>query len=363
MNNDINLVDYYKAIKKRYKFILSFVFIITCVAIAYSLTLPRIYLSKAVILVSSGGQTGGLSMALQSSGINLGNVLGGSSSSSKLMALLDSRTFMERIINRFHLIPILLGEEDNSKLGMEYALNGYKEIIKLNDDKKRGTLSITVELPDPKLSASVANGILDELQKSINSREVTFSKKQREFIGNRLVTIKKELLKAGKDLAKYYDQNRISSAAGTVDVMVDPFLESGPAQINEVFPSALDEAENKLKVLNEKMNAHQNDYVHNVPQRVYLEYLGQKRETLKLVDGLLSQQYEMAKIEEAKEAISYQIIDYAQVPQKQIRPHKKKIVMATFLVSFFVAVLAIFGLENMEKSGWWPWEKLKEKLR
>ena len=71
----------------------------------------------------------------------------------------------------------------------------------------------------------------------------------------------------------------------------------------------------------------------------------------------------MAKIEEAKEAISYQIIDYAQVPQKQIRPHKKKIVMATFLVSFFVAVLAIFGLENMEKSGWWPWEKLKEKLR
>lgn len=355
MDNDFNLFDFYKAVKKRYKFIILFILVMTVGTIVYSLNLPLIYLSRAVILVSGGEQGGVLSLALQSAGINTGGGTG-RTSSSKLMALLDSRTFMETIINRFHLLPILVGGEGhNSKFDMELAVEGYKEVVKASEDKKRSTLTISVELPDPQLSAALANGILEELQKSISRSELTVSKRQRIFIEGRVAAIRQELLKAGKTLLKYYDQDRVSATSALAKDLPGDLSEESPPADGVSIPLA--EAEDKLQALDKKMDAS-----HDIPQRVYLEYLGQKREMLKLVNGFLSQQYEMARIEEARDSISFQVLDSAEVPQRRIRPHRSRIVMTAFATSFFTALFLAFILDNMEKKGMWPLKKLKQKL-
>ncbi len=60
---------------------------------------------------------------------------------------------------------------------------------------------------------------------------------------------------------------------------------------------------------------------------------------------LLTQQYEMAKIEEAKEDITFQVIDRAVPPEKRIKPKRKLVVMLAGVVSLFAGVFAVFFME------------------
>jgi len=85
-----------------------------------------------------------------------------------------------------------------------------------------------------------------------------------------------------------------------------------------------------------------------------LQYIRLKRKAIthEKVFELLTQQYEMAKIDEAKEGISFQVIDRAIPPKKSIKPKIRLNVMLTGVVSLFAGIFLIFFLEyisNLKK--------------
>jgi len=81
-----------------------------------------------------------------------------------------------------------------------------------------------------------------------------------------------------------------------------------------------------------------------------LQYIRLKRDavTQQTVFELLTQQYEMAKIEEAKEDIAFQVIDTAIPPEEKIKPKRKLIVMLAGVVSAFAGIFLVFFLEYLE---------------
>ena len=82
-----------------------------------------------------------------------------------------------------------------------------------------------------------------------------------------------------------------------------------------------------------------------------LGYARLKRDALiqEKVFELLTQQYELAKIEETKDDITFQVIDPAITPEKRIKPKRTQNVMIAGVVSLFLGVFLVFFLEYFDK--------------
>ena len=83
-----------------------------------------------------------------------------------------------------------------------------------------------------------------------------------------------------------------------------------------------------------------------------LEYLRKFRQLKynETVFELLSKQYELAKLEEARDAVVIQVIDRAVPPERKARPHRSRIVLLPTVIVFFFSVLVVLLLEH-------PWKR------
>jgi capsule polysaccharide export protein KpsE/RkpR len=66
--------------------------------------------------------------------------------------------------------------------------------------------------------------------------------------------------------------------------------------------------------------------------------------------GLLLQQYEAAKLDEAKDATTIQVIDTAVPPEKRIKPKRTSMVLLGAIIGFFLAAFAAFVMEYRERA-------------
>ena len=57
----------------------------------------------------------------------------------------------------------------------------------------------------------------------------------------------------------------------------------------------------------------------------------------------------MAKIDESKEDLNFQVIDWARVPVRKFKPKRSQIVMTAFVMSLFLAVFYAFFREYLQK--------------
>ena len=80
-----------------------------------------------------------------------------------------------------------------------------------------------------------------------------------------------------------------------------------------------------------------------------LQYIRLKRKavTHQKIFELLTQQYEMAKIDEVKEDIAFQVIDRAIPPKEWIKPNRRLNVMLAGVVSLFAGIFLVFFLEYL----------------
>ncbi len=367
-NDEINLLDYWNVIKRRKRLIGLIVGTVTVVTVIVSLVTPKYYKAQAVIMpVGKGGGGGLAALAGQFGGLaslaGLGGA-GGQAPSQQFMALLKTRTLAEEMINRHNLMSVLFkktkaeaeveveesqrskvkGEDINERRttnderrkkgqavedAVKTLLGSY---VKFMDDKKNGTITISAEFKDPKLAAEVANGYVDGLQKFINENAFTVAKRNRIFIEGQLAQNKRELLEAGKELNEFYKGGRVSSVESKIDV---PIANSNTQAVLGDLQKQKEEIENKI--------------VKDIPQQVYLQYLTLRRNLLTQINTLLTQQYEMAKIDEAKDELAFQVIDPARVPEKRSRPKRRQMVMLAFASSLFIGVFAAFFMEYLEK--------------
>lgn len=380
MNDEINLLDYWRVLVKSKKAIILIVFIVTTCSVCGSYFLPMIYKAKATIMpiggprsteltVTSAGQLGAAAV--------LGNLLPlSSSASSQIMAILTSRTMGEMIIHKYRLMKIFypkLWDEKNQKWTLndlerlrvvEGALNNLRNRVSIVDNKKTLLIEISVEMNSPGLAAEIADGYVKELAYYINENTFTTAKRNRIFIEEQLERNKAELLESGKELSDFYSTKKVSNIIATVDVNVsikteknqtkadNKFFESDVSRFSnspDAFTNLQRKAEELKKKVGEADDRIRKSVVKSVPQQVYLQYLTFRRELLGQVNALLTQQYEMAKIEETKEELNFQVIDWAAVPTRKFKPRRAQILFVSFVLSLFAACFYAFFREYLKK--------------
>lgn len=371
---EINVAEYWRVIVQRKKMIGCIVALASILAVIVSLMEPNTYRAEAVIVPVSakGGGSGSLSSLASQFGGGLSALIGMTSSSvsgeaDKFMVILKSRTLAENVIVRENLMPVLFKDAWDEKTGrwksddpkkqptMASAVSMMRGLVTAFDDKKDKSIKIAVVSRSPDFSARIANAYVDELQNSIKNNAFTNAKRNRIFIEGQIESNKREFLEASKEVNDFYRGGRISSAETKIDVSLNsdilpPNEDSSRFVFNdevadhgqEINSLVTQRADIDRKIADAKI-------VKNVPQQVYFGYLVLRRELLGKVSALLTTQYEMAKIEESKEDLAFQVIDGAVPPVGKYKPSRSRICMGAFIVSLFLAILLAFLMEYFSK--------------
>lgn len=359
-NQEIDLIDYWYILKNRTKSILAIVVFVSVLAVVVSLLLPKTYQAESVILPISSSSTRDYLSTLKEQQGGLGALLGSLATgiapqnTITFLALLQSRTLTERIIEREALMPVLFPSQwDHRKNNwksddpkqiplLEDAralMNGHMAFIQT---KKFPTITITGTFQDPKLAARIVNAYVEELQAFLNTNALTVAKRNRIFIEEQLNQNKSELLTAGKNLSEFYQKYRVSNTESKISIPLDKLGKpQNPA------PAA---GESTPDQTTRQSSAGVTTQIQEIPQRVYYEYLTQQNEVLKSVSHLLSTQYELAKIDEAKEGLAFQVIDEAVPPVRRAFPKRARICMIAFFSSLFFGCLYALFAEYIERA-------------
>lgn len=343
--------------------------------------IPKSYTSTAQLMPPDTQSASGVALVAAlaaKSGAGLvgmaGDLLGLKSTGALFIGVLRSETAQERLIQEFGLQKVY-----GKKLATD-ARTKLDENTSISEDRKSGIISIGVTDHDPKRAAAIANGYVNQLNSLVAELSTSAAHRERVFLEGRLVVAKRELDDASNQLAQFSSKNNtldiqtegkaILDAAGSIAgqmIAAQSELE-GLRQIYSDDNSRVRTLNARVLELRKELNklggttedaakaANSSTEVSNgmpYPTIRSLPLLGAKyadyyrrAKIQETVFELLTEQYELAKIEEAKETPSVKVLDPAQVPEKKSFPPRLLIIFLGAFLVFSMSVVWVLGAEQ-----------------
>lgn len=354
-------------------------------ALVIAFTMPKQYESSARIMPpsSSMGGTALLAALAGRAGGSLGSLgalasgfLGGGGNTSLFIELLRSGTVSGHLIDRFDLQHIY---HKRYRVDTGKYLAHHTKIV---DDKKSGVITLTVTDTDPTRARDIAQGYLDELNRLVTSTNTSSAHQERIFIEKRLHGVQDDLQKAQQQLSEF------SSTHSTVDIkeqaraMVDAAsrlqaqliveqsgldslrqtygdgnvrIRSAQARIAELqaqitkmggSSKALSADDSSRANADDAASRNEDLYppLRQLP-RLAVPYANLYREVQvqEAVYELLTQQYELARIQEAKDVPVVSVIDTPGIPEKKSFPPRLLLALLITVISVVVASVLVLA--------------------
>jgi uncharacterized protein involved in exopolysaccharide biosynthesis len=316
------------------------------------------------ILAALTGKAGPGSLGgLGGLGAMAGDFLGVKSSGALFVGVVNSQTVQDRLIGEFDLQKVYW----DSKI--EDARKHLAEHTDVSEDRKSGIITIEVTDRDPQRSAAMARAYVNELDRLVAQVSTSSARRERIFLEERLKTVKAELNTAARNFSSFASKNTaldipaqgkatVEAAANLQGRLIAAEAElSGLRQIYTNNNVRVRAAEARVNELQQKLNeiggsdsqGNENEARMLFPSIRKLPILGVTYADLYLqtkiqetVFELLTQQYEMAKVQEAKEIPSVKVLDAAIVPTKKTFPPRAVLTVLGTLVGLSAAITWIF---------------------
>lgn len=360
----IDLYDCMVVLKKNRKSLLLTPLAFGVVAALISLALPNQYTATARILPpqsASGasallGQLGGL-------GGLAGAALGGKPSGETYVGMLGSRTVADRLVSRFKLEEVYKTDYQSEAV---LALTKASSIVNGRD----GIIVVAVDNRDPKLAAGLANGYVEELKKLTETLAVTEAAQRRLFLEKRLEQAKESLADSEVALKQMQEKTGVikldGQAQGAIAAVAalkaqiaakevalgamasfatteNPLYQRAQrelaglrAQLSKL-ETAANSGSGDVSIATSRMPELGMDYVRRVRDLKYNEALFEQ----------LAKQYELARIDEARDSSTVQALDVAVVPDRKSKPTRSLIVLAAVVLGAAAALAAAFVREAL----------------
>src|SRR5580765_8207159 len=300
-----------------------------------------------------------------------GDLMGMKSSGAVFAKVLESRTVEDHLIERFDL---------RKKYGLDYWEDTRKKLTSrtvVAEDKKSGVISISVRDRDAALATELTNAYVEELGLVMAKVSTSAARRERIFIEQRLAEENKSLQDAEQQFSQFASSNMALNVPEQTKVMVEASarlqgeLIAARAQLEGLkqtyteenirvksVQAHVNELDRALAKINSGRVPGVQDPTSPYPSVKNLPLLGVKwadlyrntkiRET---VVELLTQQYEMARIQEAKEIPSVKVLDQASIPERRSPSWELVISLGTLLS----ALLACLGY--IVKNWWDRWDQ------
>lgn len=370
--------------------------------------IPKSYTSTAQLMPPDQQSTSALAMMAGMAtkaggglGAMAGDLLGVKSSGALFVGVLRSQTAEDRLIQQFDLRKVY-----GKRLIMD-ARTKLDENTSISEDRKSGIISISVTDHSPPRAAALANAYVDQLNSLVAELSTSSAHRERVFLEERLKVAKLDLDDASNQLAQFSSKNNtldiqqegkaMLDAAGTIagELIAAQSQLEGLRQIytdNNARVRSMNARVAELRRQLEKLGGAQNSAKKKpktqtlvksqtadpppdqaadpaadqpagqsnsmpYPTIKSLPLLGAKygdyyrrAKIQETVFELLTQQYELAKVQEAKETPSVRVLDPATIPEKKSFPPRLLIMFLGTLLAAGVSVVWVLGANQWQQS-------------
>ena len=314
-----------------------------------------------------------------------GDLLGLKSSGALFVGMLQSQTNQNRLVEQFNLKKVY------GKKLQEDARRELNDNTSIQEDRKSGIISVAVTDESPERAAELANAYVNELNTMVSQLSTSSAHRERVFLEGRLQSVKLELDDSEEQLAQFSSKNK------TLDIQQQgkAMLEAAAALSGQFIAaqSELDglrqiytDSNGRVRELNARVGTLRKELeklggsdgpktiagakgadaleadsrsgltlgetssVMPYPSIRELPLLGAKyadyyrrAKIEETVSELLTEQYELAKVEEAKETPSVKVLDPAEVPLKKSYPPRLVVVIIGTAIAFALSAVSIIG--------------------
>ena len=306
------------------------------VALGISFAIAPTFTATAVFMPPPQQQQSSAAAALQGLGA-LAGMAGGAAGiknpADQYVALMQSTTVADRLIDRFKLLAAYKADFQSD------ARRGLASNSRISAGKKDGLIIVEVDDKDRERAAAIANAYADELQQLTSRLAITEAQQRRVFFEKQLTKTQAQLIAAQRALqsaginegAIRAEPKAAAEAYAALRAQVtaaEVHLQSMRGYLAESAPD-FKQAQNQLAALRmqiakfEGVNtvASQGDYIDRYRDFKYQETLF----------DMFSRQFELAKLDEGREGAVIQVVDAATPPDRKSKPKKALIAVAATL--------------------------------
>ena len=375
-SNDISLLDLLIVGGARKKFLVISTLAVVAVALIVTLLIPKRYTATTTVLPPQQGSS--LSAALLSQVGNLGalgSLAGGSlglkNPADMPIALLRSRSVEDAMIQRFDLMKLYKAKVPSD------ARKSLENHTSIDSNIKDGLIRIEIEDRDPKRASDMANAYVDEYQKFSQHLAIGEAGQRRLFFERQLVDAKnnlasaEEALKASQQksgmiqldsqarvLIEYVAKLRAEIASKEVEIRSLSLSETPSNPDIRMAREQLAALQSQLRQIGGTQSGEDSDLI--VPRgkipEAGMDYIRKLRDVKynEMIFDLLAKQFEVAKLDEAREGAIIQVVDSAVPPDRKSFPKLLLIVPGVTLAWVLLATFGILLLEGIRRAGQRP---------
>jgi uncharacterized protein involved in exopolysaccharide biosynthesis len=300
-----------------------------------------------------------------------GGLLGTKGSGALFVDLFRSRSVQDHVVDRLNLQKVYWSRY---KQDARKKLNSRTGV---SEDRKSGVISLTVADKNPQRAHDIAQAYVEELNYLVSQVSTSSARRERVFIEQRLTSVKSDLEDAEKQFGAFASKNSALDIKEQTKAMVESAgvlqgqLIASQSELqsleqiytgNNVRVRSLQARVNELKRQSQKLQGTDASLVSDAtqPDQMYppirkLPLLGvewadlyRRMKIQETVYELLNQQYELARIQEAKEVPTVNLIDPADLPEKKSWPPRLLIIALLTVLSLAGAVVWIVGSERIQ---------------
>ncbi len=299
-----------------------------------------------------------------------GSLLGTKGSGALFVDLFRSRSVQDHVVDRLDLQKVYWSRY---KQDARKKLNRRTDV---SEDRKSGVITLTVEDTSQQRAHDIAQAYVEELNHLVSQVSTSSARRERIFIEQRLISVKSDLEDAEKQFSAFASKNSALDIKEQTKAMVESAallqgqLVASQSELqsleqiytgNNVRVRSLQARVDELKRQAQKLQGTDASLVSDAaqPDQMYppirkLPLLGvewadlyRRMKIQETVYELLNQQYELARIQEAKEIPTINVVDPANVPEKKSWPPRLLIIVLLTVLSLAGAVVKIVGSERI----------------
>jgi uncharacterized protein involved in exopolysaccharide biosynthesis len=295
--------------------------------------LPEWFSAKTVMLPPQQQQSAATAAVAQLGALaGLAGSIGGlKSPADQYVALMESATVGDRIIDQFKLIDVY-------KVDFRVdARNRLSRSVRISAGKKDGLISIEVDDRDPQRAADIANAYVENLRYLTTKLAVTEAQQRRAFFEQRMKEAKDRLTQAqvalggaglGTDVLKAEPKSaaegyaRLRAEATAAEVRLQTLRRTLTDNAPEVK-----QQESLLAALRRQLSRTEAQESSGSGSEYITKYRNFKYE--EALFEIFAKQYELARVDESREGALIQVVDVATPPERKAGPKRLSIAALT----------------------------------
>lgn len=337
---------------------------VAVLAVIYALLQPPIFTARTTLLAPGSQQQSTSAAALAALG-SLGGMAGslaGKTPDELYVNLLKSDSVQRALATKFDLYKRYQVET------YEVLRKVMPQYVRVLSDKKSGVITLEVDDKEPKFAADLANAHAGEVTKLLSRLAVSEAQQRRMFFEQQLKDTKENLIKAEQSLRQVQEKSGMVVLDQQAEAIIKAVAEL-KARIAErevrlkVMRTSTTAANPDVQLLNSELTALRAELTRmesssggvtaggtgsiDIPvgklPAAAIDYVRAARE-VKFQETMMTsmlRQFEVAKLDEAKEGQSLQQVDVAMPPDRKSKPSRALIVLAATFAALLLSSLFV----------------------